>query len=120
MAMRVVASNSGLDREPAWWRNLQTNTDAQVDAAGERADVRGRLATEDEERSLWPRFREQFAGFDDYRRYTSRPIPVVVLERRSSAPGQERPMDPAGAWHRGCAGPRGRVRRVRALDPEGA
>jgi deazaflavin-dependent oxidoreductase (nitroreductase family) len=77
----VVASNSGLDRAPAWWMNLKANPDAEIDAAGERVRVRARAATPEEQERLWPRFLEQYAGFDGYQQLTSRKIPVVLLER---------------------------------------
>jgi hypothetical protein len=35
-AFVVVASNSGLDRPPAWSLNLEAHADAEVNAAGER------------------------------------------------------------------------------------
>jgi deazaflavin-dependent oxidoreductase (nitroreductase family) len=76
----VVASNSGLARPPAWWLNLEVNPEAEVDAAGERVRVRGREATPEEHERLWPRFLEQFGGFDGYRQFTTRKIPVVLLE----------------------------------------
>jgi deazaflavin-dependent oxidoreductase (nitroreductase family) len=76
----VVASNSGLARPPAWWLNLQVNPEAEVDAAGERVRVRGREATDEEQERLWARFLEQFRGFDGYRKFTTRKIPVVLLE----------------------------------------
>ena len=78
----VVASNSGLDRPPAWWLNLQANPDAEIDCAGERRTVRAREATTDEHERIWPRFVEQFPGFEGYRSYTTREIPLVVLEPR--------------------------------------
>lgn len=76
----VVASNSGLDRAPTWWMNLQANPEAEVDAAGERVRVRGREATAGEQERLWPRFLDQFPGFDGYKQFTARAIPVVLLE----------------------------------------
>jgi deazaflavin-dependent oxidoreductase (nitroreductase family) len=78
----VVASNSGLDRPPAWWLNLQDEPEAEIDFAGERRAVRARAATSDEHERMWPRFVEQFPGFEGYRSYTKREIPLVFLERR--------------------------------------
>jgi deazaflavin-dependent oxidoreductase (nitroreductase family) len=86
----VVASNSGLDGAPAWWLNLQANREAEVDAAGERVRVRGRQAIPEEQDRLWPRFLEQFAGFDGYQQFTTRNIPVVLLE----------PLDPQAETRR--------------------
>lgn len=76
----IVASNSGLDRPPAWWLNLQANPKAEVDAAGERFHVRAREANPEEQERLWPRFVDQYPGFEGYRRLTTRKIPVVLLE----------------------------------------
>ena len=76
----VVASNSGLEGTPAWWLNLQANAEAEVDAAGKRVRVRGRQATPEEQDRLWPRFIDQFGGFDGYQQLTARKIPVVLLE----------------------------------------
>ncbi len=76
----LVASNSGLDSPPAWWLNLQANPEAEVNVAGERVRVRGREATREEHERLWPRFLDQFAGFEGYRQFTTRNLPVIVLE----------------------------------------
>ena len=78
----VVASNAGLDRPPAWWLNLQENPEAEIDFEGERRAVRGREASPEERERLWPRVTEQFKGFEDYAEFSSREIPLVVLERR--------------------------------------
>jgi F420H(2)-dependent quinone reductase len=86
----VVASNSGLDGAPAWWLNLQANPEADVDAAGKRVRVRGRQATAEEQDRLWPRFLDQFAGFDGYRQFTTRKIPVVLLEPLAPQAGTRR------------------------------
>jgi F420H(2)-dependent quinone reductase len=81
----VVASNAGLDRAPTWWLNLEADPDAEIDLAGERREVRARQASEEEWERIWPRVLDQFKGFDDYRSYTERDIPLVVLEPRDPA-----------------------------------
>ncbi len=78
----VVASNAGLDRPPVWWLNLEETPDAEIDFEGERRQVRARRATEEEGRRLWPQVVDQFGGFDDYREFSDRDIPLVVLEPR--------------------------------------
>jgi F420H(2)-dependent quinone reductase len=90
----VVASNSGLDRPPAWWLNLQVNPEAEVNAAGERVRVRGRDATPEEREQLWPRFLDQFPGFDGYERFTARKIPVVLLEPVAPEPAEPQRASP--------------------------
>jgi deazaflavin-dependent oxidoreductase (nitroreductase family) len=79
----VVPSNAGQDRAPAWWLNLQANPRADVEYLGERRNVRARAASDEEEARLWPKVLEQYDGFEDYRRYTDRQIPVVILEREA-------------------------------------
>jgi deazaflavin-dependent oxidoreductase (nitroreductase family) len=79
-AFALVASNSGLDSPPAWWLNLQANPEAEVNVAGERVRVRGREATREEHERLWPRFVDGFPGLEAYRQFTTREIPVIVLE----------------------------------------
>jgi len=82
----VVASNAGLDRPPAWWLNLEANDgEAEIDFEGERRAVRGRRATQDEWRRLWPKVLEQFKGFGDYREFSDREIPLVILEPRDGS-----------------------------------
>jgi deazaflavin-dependent oxidoreductase (nitroreductase family) len=82
----VVPSYAGLDRPPAWWLNLEADPRAEVDFRGEHCVVRARRASAEEERRLWPRIVEQYAGFEQYRRMTDREIPVVILEREGTPP----------------------------------
>ncbi|MCG5434030.1 nitroreductase family deazaflavin-dependent oxidoreductase [Mycobacterium sp. MYCO198283] len=81
-AYLVVASKGGADQPPAWFRNLQANPDAEVQIRAERFPVRARVATDDEHPKMWSRMVEVWPDYDEYQRKTSRPIPVVVLERR--------------------------------------
>jgi len=77
----VVPSNAGLDRDPAWWLNLQANPEGEVEVGGERHVVRARQASPDEKPRLWQSFLDQYAGFGDYAEMTDRDIPIVILER---------------------------------------
>ena len=77
----VAASNVGADRDPGWWRNLQSDPHATVDLANERFAVLARRATADEAERLWPRFIAANANFAAYRDQASRDIPLVILER---------------------------------------
>jgi F420H(2)-dependent quinone reductase len=78
----VVASNVGADVDPAWWRNLQAQPDADVEIAGQRQPVRARAATPEEHARLWPRFVRGSAMFNEYQANTTRRLPVVILEPR--------------------------------------
>jgi deazaflavin-dependent oxidoreductase (nitroreductase family) len=77
----VVASNAGDERDPAWWLNLQARPEATVQVGAESHSVRARRAGSDEAQELWPLLEAAYGSFSDYRKGTSREIPVVVLER---------------------------------------
>jgi deazaflavin-dependent oxidoreductase (nitroreductase family) len=79
----VVGSNGGDDRPPAWWLNLQAVPEACVQAGRERRRVRARQAHGAELADLWARLEQSYRYYADYRRRTSREIPVVVLEPKA-------------------------------------
>lgn len=78
----VVASNAGDDRAPAWWLNLKSRPEAGIQVGSERHPVRARRATAEEEARLWPRLVQAYQAYEQYRKRTARPIPIVVLEPR--------------------------------------
>jgi F420H(2)-dependent quinone reductase len=80
----IVASNAGANADPAWWLNLQANPDTSVELGSLRCLVHARAATPDEQARLWPRLLAANPGYDAYRRATSRPLPVVILEPRTA------------------------------------
>ena len=84
-AFAVLASNAGSDRTPAWWLNLQADPRAEILADGTRRAVRARQADAAEDEALWKTFAGLNPGFDEYRRLTERPIPVVILEPSTSS-----------------------------------
>ncbi|SRR6266487_2494374 len=77
----VVASKGGADQPPAWYLNLATNPDVQVQVKGDRFVARARTATPEEKPELWRTMSDQWPDYDRYQQKTSREIPVVVLER---------------------------------------
>ena len=78
----VIGSNAGNARAPAWALNLVAHPDADIQIRGERRAVRARVTEGDERERLWRAMNEQYGGFDDYERRTSREIRVFVLEPR--------------------------------------
>lgn len=78
----VVASNSGEETDPAWWSNLEAHPDAEVELGTRIRRVRARKATADEATPLYERFVDALPPYDEYRRRTTRAIPVVILEPR--------------------------------------
>jgi deazaflavin-dependent oxidoreductase (nitroreductase family) len=78
----VAASNAGADRDPAWWRNLDTTPDAVARTGGETFDVRARRLAGEERAAAWDRFVAADSGYAAYEAATARVIPVVLLELR--------------------------------------
>lgn len=77
----IVASNGGADTHPLWYLNLRDEPDVRLRVGTERFDARAEtLSAEDKER-VWPHLVEVFAPYADYRRKTTRDIPVVRLSR---------------------------------------
>jgi deazaflavin-dependent oxidoreductase (nitroreductase family) len=75
----VVASGGGSDHAPAWWLNLQADSDATVEIRGEVTPVRCAEVSEAERDRLWPKLVELYPPYDDYAERTERHIPVVLL-----------------------------------------
>jgi len=80
-ALVIVASKGGTNRHPAWYHNLRAHPDTEVELpGGERRRVRARVASEEERAALWPRLVAMYRPYEDYQRYTTRRIPLVILE----------------------------------------
>ena len=76
----LVASQGGRPKNPAWYHNLVKHPDIEVDHRGRRLKLRARLATADEKPALWPICDRHYAPFADYRKRTTRDIPIFVCE----------------------------------------
>ena len=77
----VIASNLGEDNDPAWWINLKAQGEASVQVGKEHYTVRAREAIGDERETIWKAMTNVNSDYEQYRTWTSRHIPVVVLER---------------------------------------
>ena len=77
----VVASNGGQEVDPAWWRNLQQNPEAEVQVGRETFRARARLASPTERTRLWPLLTQANPAWAAYEKSTKRVIPVIVLGR---------------------------------------
>lgn len=76
-----MASDGGTDGPPAWFVHLEDNPQAEVQVKDQRFQVHTRVATETEKPQLWARMVEVWPEYDEYRKKTTRAIPVVVLQR---------------------------------------
>ncbi len=80
----LVASKGGDDRDPQWYRNLVANPDVEITMHGQTRTMRARTASADEKAALWPDIVAAYKGYGDYQQRSSRELPVVICEPRSS------------------------------------
>ena len=78
----VIASKGGAPTNPDWYYNVIANPLVTVEVGTEKFDARASVAKEPERTRLYNKMVEMMPGFDDYRRKTTRVIPVIVLTRK--------------------------------------
>jgi deazaflavin-dependent oxidoreductase (nitroreductase family) len=79
----LVASLGGAPRHPAWYHNLVRHPEIAVRHRGRRMKLRARVATAAEKPALWPICDQRYAPYADYRKRTTRDIPIFVCEPAS-------------------------------------
>ncbi|MCX7162707.1 MAG: nitroreductase/quinone reductase family protein [Betaproteobacteria bacterium] len=77
----LVASQGGAPKNPVWYNNLVKYPDIRVSHRRHRMNLRARLATPEEKPGLWPVCDKHYAPYSDYRKRTTRDIPIFVCER---------------------------------------
>jgi deazaflavin-dependent oxidoreductase (nitroreductase family) len=81
----IVASKGGTDRHPAWFHNLKSHPETEIEVGGERVPVEARVLEGEERDRLWPRLVEIYPPYADYQRFAGeRRIPVISLDRRNA------------------------------------
>lgn len=76
----VVASNSGRPSAPLWSLNLQSNPNASIEVGRIAIPVEARQAGAEEQARLWARLISKAQSYEEYRKRTSRRIPMVILQ----------------------------------------
>ena len=75
----VIASKGGAPTNPDWYYNLLENPLVTVEVGTENFQARAAVAQEPERSHLYEKMVEMMPGFDEYRRKTTRKIPVITL-----------------------------------------
>nr|WP_067563474.1 nitroreductase family deazaflavin-dependent oxidoreductase [Nocardia acidivorans] len=78
----IIASNGGADKHPAWYHNLRANPQLTVELGNETYTGKAEFVTGAERAELYERMVEIMPQFDEYRRKTTREIPVAVVYRQ--------------------------------------
>jgi deazaflavin-dependent oxidoreductase (nitroreductase family) len=76
----VIASKAGAPTNPDWYHNLVATPELTVEVGTEKFRVHAAVTEEPERTRLYNKMVEMMPGFDDYRRKTTRKIPVIVLK----------------------------------------
>ncbi len=75
----VITANSGRDKDPSWWTNLQHNPIGEVQVRTEKETVYAQRASGSEKERLWALMTGMYPGYNEYQKKTKRKISVVVL-----------------------------------------
>jgi deazaflavin-dependent oxidoreductase (nitroreductase family) len=79
----LVASQGGAPRNPVWYHNLVKYPEIVVSHRRRRMKLRARLASPEEKPELWPICDQHYAPYAEYRKRTTREIPIFVCEPAS-------------------------------------
>ena len=79
--LAVIASKGGAPTHPHWYYNIIANPLVTVEVGPEKFQAHATVSEEQERTRLYNQMVEMLPGFDEYRRKTTRVIPVIVLTR---------------------------------------
>ena len=101
-ALVIVGGAAGVAKQPAWWLNLQSHPEAQIQLGRRKLRVSASKALPEEQQRLWARYPAHHALFVKMQKRVSRDIPVVMLsplgepssaqEKRGSSATVHRPL----------------------------
>jgi deazaflavin-dependent oxidoreductase (nitroreductase family) len=77
----IIASKGGAPTNPDWYYNLVAKPLATVEVGTEKLQVRAMVAVEPEQTRLYDKMVEMMPGFAEYKKKTTRIIPVIILTR---------------------------------------
>ncbi|MFF7970072.1 nitroreductase/quinone reductase family protein [Streptomyces sp. NPDC007905] len=76
----VVASLGGAPKHPVWYFNVKSDPHVELQDGPVKRDMRAREVTGAEKAQWWERAVAAYPPYADYRKKTSREIPVFVVE----------------------------------------
>jgi deazaflavin-dependent oxidoreductase (nitroreductase family) len=83
----IVASKGGAPDHPAWFLNLRDNPEVRFQVGPKKYRGRARIVAGAERERLFRMMTGLFPPYEDYRKKTSREIPVVALEPQGEVEG---------------------------------
>lgn len=76
----ITASNNGRNRHPGWFYNLKEIPHVSKEVPGRQLQVNAFIADDKDREKYWSILVSRAPFFENYRRGTTRNIPVVVLK----------------------------------------
>ncbi|MEU4254240.1 nitroreductase/quinone reductase family protein [Amycolatopsis sp. NPDC026612] len=80
----VTATNAGLDYHPQWYHNLCADPNLTVEVGPEKYAAVAREVDGEERERLWEELVASNRRLGRYQSKTTRPIPVLVVERKAA------------------------------------
>lgn len=77
----IIASKGGAPTHPAWYHNLRTHPQVEVEVGTERFAATATEAEEPERTRLFNQMATQMPNFAEYQQHTPRVLPVIILQR---------------------------------------
>ena len=77
----IIASKGGAPTHPDWYHNVLAHPLVTVEVGTEKFQAQAAIAAEPERTRLYDQMVEMLPGFAEYRRKTTRVIPVIILTR---------------------------------------
>jgi len=77
----VVGSKGGAPTHPSWYHNLVKHPDVTLEVEGETFKAHAHVPHGEEDERLYTQHADILPHFHEYRKKTSRQIPVIVLQR---------------------------------------
>ena len=75
----IIASNSGKNNNPSWYYNMKGKQTIEVQILHQILECQIIVASNDEKARVWPLVISKAPFYDEYRKKTSRNIPVIIL-----------------------------------------
>lgn len=77
----IIASKAGAPNNPDWYHNLRAHPTVTVEVGAERFQAKAVITSGEERERLFNNHAQMLPIFNEYRKKTTRQIPVFALER---------------------------------------
>jgi deazaflavin-dependent oxidoreductase (nitroreductase family) len=76
----IIASNAGAEKNPAWFYNLKSNPQVNIQIGNKQLAARADIADTEKRKQLWADLVKMAPTYGRYEQRTKREIPLVILQ----------------------------------------